>query len=62
MKTYAKIILVALGFSFMAISCECKACKKDGANEVKVCRDNYSSDDDYNDAIGFYQLDGYNCN
>jgi len=61
MKTYAKIISVGVGIVAFATSCQCKICTKDGENTVNVCRDNYNSDDAYNDAVGYYQLGGYDC-
>ena len=62
MKKYAQIMVVVLGFSAFLASCQCKTCTKSGENDVKVCRDNYETEEDYNDALGIYQLDGYNCN
>ncbi len=62
MRKYAKTILLTLGIGLFLVSCQCKTCTKAGENDVKVCRDNYSSEDDYNEALGFYQLGGYSCN
>jgi hypothetical protein len=59
---YAKLAILTLGLGLFLASCKCKTCTKSGENDVKVCRDNYSSDEDYNNAIGFYQLDDYSCN
>lgn len=62
MKTYAKIIIMLLGISTVLMSCQCKVCKKSSENDVQVCRDNYNSDDEYNQALGWYQLGEYSCN
>ncbi len=48
--------------SIVLVSCECKVCRKSGENDVKVCRDNYNSQDEYNQALGWYQLGEYSCN
>jgi hypothetical protein len=62
MKAYIKIIILTLGIGTFLASCECKVCKKEGENDVKVCRDNYDTQEDYNQALGWYQLGGFSCN
>jgi hypothetical protein len=62
MKKYTKIIFLTLGIGLFLASCQCKTCSKSGENDVKVCRDNYQNDDDYNQSLGAYQLNGYTCN
>ena len=62
MKKYAHIILVAVVLTGFLTACQCKTCTKSGENDVKVCRDNYQTEEDYNDALGVYQLSGYSCN
>lgn len=61
MKTYIKIIILTLGIGTILTSCECKTCRKEGENDVRVCRDNYDSEDEYNQALGWYQLAEYSC-
>ncbi len=64
MKTYAKIksFLVILCMGCLLVACECKVCTKPGENDVRVCRDNYATQEDYNQALGWYQLSEYSCN
>jgi len=62
MKKYAKFLIFSMLLSIVLVSCECKVCRKSGENDVKVCRDNYNSQDEYNQALGWYQLGEYSCN
>lgn len=62
MKGYAHIIILAIGLMSFLTACQCKTCTKSGENDVRVCRDNYETEEDYNDALGIYQLNGYSCN
>jgi len=61
MKTSLKIAAMMFGFAIVLTSCECKMCRKEGENDVKVCRDNYDSQEDYNQAVGVYQALNYDC-
>ncbi len=62
MKISLKIFLVVIGMAGFLASCRCKVCTKEGENDVRVCRDNYETEDDYNQALGWYQLGEYSCN
>jgi hypothetical protein len=62
MKKHVHVIVFMLGFAGFLTACQCKTCTKSGENDVRVCRDNYETEEDYNDALGVYQLGGYSCN
>jgi hypothetical protein len=62
MKQYIKWLFPVLGTIIFLASCQCKTCTKEGENDVRVCRDNYETEDDYNQALGWYQLSEYSCN
>lgn len=62
MKFSIKYILFVFGAVLFLASCQCKTCTNEGENDVRVCRDNYETEDDYNEALGWYQLSGYSCN
>jgi|JI10StandDraft_1071094.scaffolds.fasta_scaffold1584555_2 hypothetical protein len=60
MKKMMLVVSVMFVVAGSLSSC-CKTCTKPGQNNITVCRDNYSSEADYNDAIAVYTLLGYDC-
>jgi len=62
MKTSKIYLAFVLGLGLVLASCECKKCTKENENSVDVCRNNYDSQSDYEDAVTGYQLMGYGCN
>jgi hypothetical protein len=52
------VIIVLAG----TLSSCCKTCAKTGENSVQVCRNNYNSDQDYTNAVSFYEAFGFTCN
>lgn len=61
MKKVLFIASFALLVAGSLTSC-CKTCTKPSNPSVQVCRDQYSSDQDYNNQIAWLQLAGYTCN
>lgn len=61
MKKVLLITSLVLVMAGSLTSC-CKTCTKPGENSVTICRDNYSSEQDYNDMIAWYTLAGFTCN
>jgi len=59
-----KIILSISAIFVIAVSMSscCKTCSKTGQNSVQVCRNNYNTEEDYNNAAAYYTLAGYSCN
>lgn len=55
--TISAVFVIAASMS----SC-CKTCTQSGANSVQVCRNNYTSDQDYTNAVSVYEAFGYTCN
>ena len=62
MKTYFKLIIVALGMTALLASCDtCKTCKKESEVSVTVCKGG-ASQDTYDNQVTAYQNGGYTCN
>lgn len=60
-----KKLMLAVSVAFVlagSLSSCCKNCTQSGSNAVQVCRDNYTSDQDYTNAISVYEAFGYTCN
>ena len=58
-----KIMLSVFAFVVIATvsSCKCSTCIKDNAPDVKICKDDYNTTNDYNDAVRFAKDFGYKC-
>ena len=60
-----KKLIIAIAVSFILVgplsSCG-KSCTKGGWPSVRINRNDYVSDQDYNDAIANYTSLGYTCN
>lgn len=56
------ILFTAVLFTLVGTMSSCgKSCTKGGWPSVRVNRDDYVSDQDYNDAIANLQSNGYTC-
>jgi len=56
------LVLAMFIVALTSLTSCCKVCRKEGQNNVEVCRNNYDNDEDYNSAIGWYQVGGFTCN
>lgn len=59
-----KKLFFAFSISFVMISlfASCgKSCTRGGFPDVRINRNDYVSDQDYNDAVAFYTGNGYTC-
>ncbi|MBK7149763.1 MAG: hypothetical protein IPH78_13340 [Bacteroidetes bacterium] len=59
---------IILSFAVLALmlsvnSCKkCTTCTKASSPDLKFCENDYSSKDDYDDAVALATLGGYDCN
>jgi len=62
MKTVQiSLIALALGGLSLASCSKCQTCTDNDSPEVRICRDDYDSDDEYNNAIDVTEALGYDC-
>ena len=55
------LFLFAAAVLTTVTSCKCKTCIKDAAPDVKLCKDDYTTVNDFNDAVAFTEGFGYKC-
>jgi hypothetical protein len=61
MKTKISLfILAAAGITFASCS-KCQLCTEEDSPEVRICRDDYGSESEYDAAIDFTEALGYDC-
>jgi hypothetical protein len=61
-KSILIIAISAICVSLFPSCNKCTTCTKNGGSISTVCRNSYSSDNQYNAAIQVYENTGYNCN
>jgi hypothetical protein len=63
MKTI--IVMVCSGLLFLGTLTSCKSgctvCEKGSAADVRICKDDYSNDEQYRQAIQEKEADDYSC-
>lgn len=60
MKKTIIYLMMAAGFATLT-SCKCQLCSKDNLPDQRFCKDDFNSNNDYNDAIDFWENLGYKC-
>ncbi len=58
-----KTILYAFAFALVAMmaSCKCHTCERDNFPDSKLCKDDFNTTNDYNDAVELAESLGYKC-
>ncbi len=58
-----KTLLYAFAFAAISTfaSCKCQTCKHNVLADDKICKDDFNSNDDFNDAVTAAENFGYKC-
>jgi len=60
MKKFGTMILIAVGFTALLASCQCKTCRKDGEPSYQFCKDG-GTEEEYNNQIDAAVFAGFEC-
>lgn len=61
-KSITIIAILAICISLFPSCNKCTSCTKNGGSVTTICRNSYSSDNDYQAAVTVYENTGWNCN
>lgn len=63
MKSKTYLFLTLVGLAVASSACKrCVTCEQAGYNDIEVCRNNYSTPQQYDIVVNSYESAGYDCN
>lgn len=63
MNTKPYLFSIMIGLALVSTACKrCVTCEQAGYSDIEVCRNNYSTPQQYDIVVNSYESAGYDCN